>query len=220
MQETHPERDNIEDRLARETDLRLIHSAGGYGLAIAARKDFDIKSKSQTTLQERSRLFNAVCNIGGENSMTAYRLRARGMLQATLTTPDGYVFTAATTHPTVPVKPYTRTKQIKRLGEELENIDGPFIIGGDMNHWPGPRVADLRMCELAGLQRTDLQGETTYRIEDSNHSWIGRIAFVRSRAAGELDALLYKGDSLAIIGSRVIDIASDHRAIIANFELQ
>lgn len=220
MQEVHPERDNIERRLSEETDMRLVHSIGEYGLAIAARNNFDVQSISGIALQERPKLLQAVFSAGGESSITAFRLRARGMLRVMLATPKGNSLSVATTHPTVPVLPLSRSRQVTRLGEVLSNFDGPFIIGGDMNHWPGPRDVDVEMCERAGLRRVDLDGETTYRIEDSNHSWMGRVAFLRDRAGGELDAMLYKGGSLALMSSNVVDIASDHRAIISNFKLR
>jgi endonuclease/exonuclease/phosphatase (EEP) superfamily protein YafD len=76
------------------------------------------------------------------------------------------------------------------------------------------------MQHAAGLDGAELL-EPTWKITGSKHEWMARIgSFVTGRALqsfnAELDALLFRG--LSIVSSSVIDIESDHRAIIATFE--
>lgn len=217
MQEVHPERDGLEEALAQQTDLRIAVAAPELGLAIAAKDSVSVSTANTDILQERGPLGRGLVRLEAYGKPASFRTRARGVLAIHAATAAGTALTVATTHPIVPLKFRSRNEQVRRLGEKLQTHSGNLIVGGDMNHWPGPRRADRQMYLAAGVQPVDLQDEHTYRIEDSRHAWLGRIAGKHIPFNGQLDAVLFRGDALQVDSVQVADVASDHRAIIARF---
>lgn len=155
----------------------------------------------------------------------AQRMRARSAIGSLLQhkLADIEVF-AATAHPVVPARPVARARQVRALGSWLANYPVQnIILGADMNHYPAPRTVDGELENVANMRRVDIGDEPTWRMEGSNSERLGRIAggFMRRDLAsfdGQLDALLYRGD-LVPIATEIVDIASDHRAIITEFEI-
>lgn len=94
-----------------------------------------------------------------------------------------------------------------------------LIVGGDMNHYPGPQGVDFAVQQAAGLDRLPL-AEPTWLIEGSRHEWIAKIGSLvtgRSLASfdAELDAMLYRG--LELVSASAMTVESDHKAIVAEF---
>jgi endonuclease/exonuclease/phosphatase (EEP) superfamily protein YafD len=93
-----------------------------------------------------------------------------------------------------------------------------------MNHYPVPGIVDKELETVARMQRVDIGREPTWRMVGSKSERLGRLAaFAARRPAesfdGQLDALLYRG-SIVPVDTRVVDIASDHRAIVTEFEVE
>jgi endonuclease/exonuclease/phosphatase (EEP) superfamily protein YafD len=106
---------------------------------------------------------------------------------------------------------------LTQLQSELADsyYDGPLVLTGDMNHYPGPLKADLAFRRAAGLAAVDVGGEKTWPSR--------RTSFVGSRLSrlvgGHLDDILYRGDGMEVVQLQVADVASDHRALIATFAI-
>jgi hypothetical protein len=73
------------------------------------------------------------------------------------------------------------------------------------------------------MYRVDIGDEPTWRMEGSNSEFIGKIAgcvMGRDLASfdGQLDAMLYRG-ALRPVDVQVVDIPSDHRAIVVRYDV-
>ncbi len=91
-----------------------------------------------------------------------------------------------------------------------------------MNHYPRPAAADRAMHEAGGFTQVPLH-EPTWRISGSKHEWLARLAAAATRRDlasfdAQLDVVLYR--DLRLLDSAVFDVASDHRAVVCDFELE
>lgn len=212
---------DLEARLLQD-NYTLAHFDRPSGLAIAVNRDSAFQTQEGS---ERTEVLQAAEKIGEVarrlNIDMANRLRQRGLIAVKLASAESTV-TVATTHPIVFVRALARAKQVGAIGEVLDDEyyrDDPLVVGGDMNHYPGPRKVDLRMHAATGLTAVEFD-EATWRIAGSRHHWLAAIG---SRVTGreidsfdaELDAILYRG--LVAGKNSVVDITSDHRAAISDF---
>jgi hypothetical protein len=146
-----------------------------------------------------------------------------GMLSATFETQAGPV-TVSTAHLIVFARAHARTKQVRALRAALQQDRlrrGPHVLTGDMNHYPRPAAADRAMHEAGGLTHVPLH-EPTWRIAGSKHEGMARLAATATRRDlasfdAQLDVVLYR--DLRLLDSAVFDIASDHRAVVCDFEI-
>jgi exonuclease III len=235
LQEVHADRDDLESRLLAETDLELAISAGGLGLAIAVSRNLPVTTTDESKFIERGRFSRfAVCHLGEEN-IAAFRMRARGVLSATVELDDKVVeFMSA--HAPVAFYPPGRRLYNKKFADMMNHssFDHPIVVGGDWNSWPRANKHDKAARHNASLTEVDLQGQITFSTEGTIFENISTRIQRLSRLAeisgidpayfswdGELDALLYRDPegSLRVLHSELVDTASDHKAIIATFEL-
>lgn len=148
----------------------------------------------------------------------------RAMLSSAFETEAGPV-TVSTVHLIVFARAHARSKQVQALRAALQQDRlrrGPHVLTGDMNHYPRPAAADRAMHEAGGLTHVPLH-EPTWRIAGSKHEWLARLAASATRRDlasfdAQLDVVLYR--DLRLLDSAVFDIASDHRAVVCNFELE
>ena len=237
LQEVHPDRDDLESRLHTETDLELAISAGGLGLAIAVHKDLPITGTDEARFIERGRFSRfAVCHLGEEN-IAGFRMRARGVLSATVELDEQSV-EFMSVHAPVAFYPPGRRLYNQRFADMMSSLppDHPIIVGGDWNSWPRASRHDKEIRERASLLTVDLQGQSTFctdgTIFENISNGIQRLAPLAERAGidpayfswdGELDALLYRnsddGVDIEVVQSEVVPTLSDHGAILATFEL-
>ena len=140
-----------------------------------------------------------------------------GVLAARLETSEGLRLTVATTHLPVVTSFRQRARFLAALPGELADpfYDESLILGGDMNHWPGPKRADLAFRRTAALTAVDLTGEVTWPSRRTSEA--GRI---RGRLlGGQLDDIVYRGSDLSVTHRHIVDIASDHRAVVVTFAI-
>jgi endonuclease/exonuclease/phosphatase (EEP) superfamily protein YafD len=145
----------------------------------------------------------------------------RAMLSATFETTTGLV-TVSTAHLIVFARAHARTKQVRALRHALQQDRlrrGPHVLTGDMNHYPRPTGADRAMHAAGGFSQVPLAGPT-WRISGSKHEWLARLAAAASRRDlarfdAQLDVVLYR--ELRLLGSAVLDIASDHQGVVCDF---
>lgn len=234
LQEVHPDRDDLESRLHAETDLELAISAGGLGLAIAVHKDLSVTTTNESRFIERGRFSRfAVCHLGEEN-IAAFRMRARGVLSATVDLDDKAV-EFMSIHAPVAFYPPGRRLYNQRFADMMSDsaTDHPIIVGGDWNSWPRANKHDKAARQSSSLTEVDLQGQTTFSTEGTIFENISNRIQRLSRLAeisgidpayfswdGELDALLFRDfdDALRVTHTELVETASDHKAIIATFE--
>lgn len=213
---------DLENRLS-DSGFRLVGYDTDLGLAIAVSNDSNIEvvqGKTDSTLIHKTTATEKALRL----FQNTHRLRERGMLGVGLIEPTGHEFMAVTTHPIVFIRAISRYKQIKALGQALNYPvykNERVVIGGDMNHYPSPRAVDISFQQEAGLSRV-LLDRSTWCIEGSRHEWMARIgSLVTGKAMAdfdaELDTILYRG--LTAVDSSVIDIESDHRAIVARLKI-
>jgi len=226
LQEVVTPLDETAERLAA-MGFVVAHAASDMGLAIAVRRDSGLSvvegSEATTELQPKIRTPSTFKRAAPKLSK---RFRARGMISVGLHDDEtDKEIVVATTHPVVPVRFRSRAKQVRRLADTLghERYASGVILGGDMNHYPGPRAVDQLLETAAGMTRVEIGAEPTWRMVGSKSERLGRFAaFVARRPVesldGQLDALFYRGD-MALEGFSVEDVASDHRAIVAQFSL-
>jgi endonuclease/exonuclease/phosphatase family metal-dependent hydrolase len=223
---SNPDYDTFRLTLER-IGFRAVHVAGKYGLVIAQRKDsrFTVVEGSMRSgdfgklnLLERVLI---MMSAPGKREFTK-----RGIIAVKLSTPSGLLFTIATTHPAIDLTPNYRARQIKILQDELANeyYDGPLILAGDMNHHPGPKPVDMAMRSSAKLQAADLQGQATWITKKSLLKIPTQLLNVFNRKHlsdydGQLDDLLYRGPALSLVKADVVDIPSDHNAVIGVFDI-
>lgn len=227
MQEVSGLSREAEGNMAR-AGYEVRHMSPDMGLAIAVHQDSAFVpiegSEFSIELQAGNRRLQSV--IDRYQSGLAHRFRARGMIALKLAHVEtASEVTVATTHPVVPLRFRSRARQVRAMGAVLgqDYFDGPLFLGGDMNHYPAPGRVDVAVADAAGMSRVDIGSEPIWRIEGSNSESLGRVlAAIGGRSLdsfdAQLDALLYGGDVEPRRAS-VEDIASDHRAIVATFEV-
>ncbi len=211
-------------RRLEKDNFALVHCVGEMGLAIALNRESAIvlESLNETVLHQPGKVERFIKKLEPKSSN---HLRRRGMIAVGLVTSDEQPLVVATTHPIVFVRSGARKKQVTKMGETLMTdsfYEQPrVIVGGDMNHYPGPRQVDIDAQASAGFSRVE-PNEATWCIRGSRHEWMARIGSLLTRRElesfdAELDAILYKG--VKPLDSSVIDIQSDHKAVVANFLL-
>lgn len=212
----------------QKAGFELQHASPDMGLAIAVHVDSEYVpvegSEFTDEIQAANRKLQTL--VERHRPSLAHRFRARGLIALKLASSynDAHV-TVATTHPIVPLRFRARAAQVRAMGGLLgqEYFEGPFVLGGDMNHYPGPNKVDREVAVDAGLARVDLGDTPTWRIRGSNNEWLGwMMSSIGGQSIdsfdGQLDTLLYRG-AVERVWSSVEDISSDHRAIVADFEL-
>lgn len=212
---------------ARQLDaygFELAHVDPGTGLAIARSQDSLLEVVEGG--QEMAELSPALWRGAAASDLrTLQRLRARAAIGLTLRHRliDTELF-VVTAHPVVPVRARARARQIRALGAWLANYPADAVVlGADMNHYPAPGRVDAELEQMASMKRVELGDEPTWRMAGSNSERLGRMmGFVTRRDLasfdGQLDAILYRG-ALRPKRIDVVDIPSDHRAIVTSFDL-
>jgi endonuclease/exonuclease/phosphatase (EEP) superfamily protein YafD len=89
------------------------------------------------------------------------------------------------------------------------------VLSGDMNHYPGPKRADLAFRRAAGLTAVDLGDEITWPSRKTTYA--GRT--ISRLFGGQLDDILYRGSGMDSVHNEVVDVASDHRAVVATLTM-
>lgn len=213
LQEVKMERDELAEKLSSDIGMTLGHYDKEYALAIAIDPRHSLKHQYEETLQPRGRAGRLIQSAEGLMDTTSFRLRARGLLAVTLETTSSNRATVAAVHPTVQPKLLSRNKQVRAIPSAVSGIDTPLVVAGDMNHWPGPHKVDRQMYEDSGLTPVEIKG-STFDFNQTRYAWLGRILL-----STQLDAMLYRGQGLEPIATELVDIPSDHRAVITTFEL-
>nr|WP_281720480.1 endonuclease/exonuclease/phosphatase family protein [Nitrosomonas nitrosa] len=212
LQEVDPVAEQIE-KLIAETDFRLAQISVGVGLAILHRETVEPVpnlSDGLTLLQATPTYQRRILQKFREHPLQTV---GRGTLQARFRTVDDQELTAVTGHANVPLKPIRRAKYVAMLADVMATVQGPAVLAGDMNHWPGPQAVDHEMVSRAKLERVALD-RPTYTSLNSQHRWMGRLGI---NIEGEFDAMMYTPQHLEAVKSEVRDISSDHRAIVTQF---
>ena len=213
---------DISQSLGR-ANFKLVHSNHKMGLVIAVNNSSGIRMGLIDTVvfDKSSAAGRAVEKFGYKGSSYA---RQRGIIGIKLTVDSGESIVIATVHHSVFIRGYERYRQVSAMGRALGNAhyDYPHVVvGGDMNHYPGPRKIDIITQNYLGFRRVDII-EPSWRVKGSRHEWMARIGSITTGRKlnsfdAELDAILYKG--VEVVRTHVIDIESDHRAIITEFLL-
>ncbi len=205
----------LEERL-NTNGFELLAAGGHFGLAIALKSTSDFVPAGtpvrSTVLTQVGSIERTLTNKFSKHELEYSDL---GVLAAQLKTPDGRRLTIATTHLPVVTQFRQRNRFLNQLPSELADpfYDGLLVLTGDMNHWPGPKKADLAFRRAAGLAAVNMSNEITWPSRRS--SYLGR-KFNRL-FGGQLDDILYRGSELESVDQQVVDVASDHRAVIATF---
>jgi endonuclease/exonuclease/phosphatase family metal-dependent hydrolase len=201
----------------RRQGFELVAAAGHFGLGIALRSD---SAFVYTGTPVRSTVLQQI-------GSTERKLMARfanqseysdlGVLAAHFDTPEGHRLTVATTHLPVVTSFRQRARFLAELPAELADAfyDGLLVLTGDMNHYPGPRRTDLAFRRAAGLSAVDLGDEITWPSRRT--SYVG--SRLTRRLGGRLDDILYRGSGLEFTHKQVVDVPSDHRAVVATFTI-
>ena len=197
LSEVVPRRDDLKNNL-QNNGFQLAYS-DDLDVAIAVREGFKVLSTKEAPLTGDRFL---------KRFFARTRMRifgTRNMIIAKLETPTGEKLDVATLHPVPPIRPLARTKQVKAMDHVLENFVGSdrLVIGADFNHYPNPREVDIMVREKNGLIPVDLGGKATFPY----------------RRRAQLDDMLYRGKGIEEINTQVVDVKSDHRAIITTFSL-
>lgn len=199
LNEVKPRRDNLKENLEK-VGFRLGYS-DNLDLAIAVREGYKVISAKEYPLTKAGvfKRFLATNRMGRLFGL-------RNMIVAEIETPTGERFKAVTLHPVT--KPFNRARnrQVEAMGKILENFDSeePIVIGADFNHRPGPEKTDIKVRKQNNLSSVGLGGKETFIY----------------RLRGQLDDMLYRGRGIKPLNTRVVDIQSDHRAIISTFRFQ
>jgi endonuclease/exonuclease/phosphatase family metal-dependent hydrolase len=218
MQELfNPTAYGLEPRL-HELGFELLAAGGHFGLGIALRSD---SAFAHTGDPVRSTVLEQVGSV--ERRLTARFTKHQseysdfGILGAQFGTPEGRRVAIATTHLPVVTSFRQRPRFLRQLAPELADpyYDGLLVLTGDMNHYPGPKRADLDFRRAAGLTAIDLTDEITWpsRRKSQLRNRLSRLL------GGQLDDIVYRGDGLEFVHRQVVDVASDHRAVVATFAI-
>jgi len=212
LQEVQMGQDELATKLSDDIGLSLGHYDDDFGLAIAIDSKYTIQSRRHRILQARGTVGRLT--LPAKEHVNTFRLRGRGLLALTLETPDGTVFTAATTHPTVKMKSVSRNAQVRAIPNAISDMPDPLVLAGDMNHWRHPHRVDRQMYESTGLTPVEITG-STFDVSQTRYALLGKII----RFDAQLDAMLYRGKGLRPIETELIDISSDHHAVKTTFEI-
>ncbi|HEV7454438.1 MAG TPA: endonuclease/exonuclease/phosphatase family protein [Candidatus Saccharimonadales bacterium] len=235
QEQRDPEADKLQVQLDRN-DFTLVHAAGRYGLAMAIRTGSSLAVVPGSQRQEMLKGMNGVeRRLKKRGSRLAGNLPERGIIAVQFIAPEGPL-SIATAHPLPPLRRRSRNTQIGRVGLALADpyYNGNLIVAGDWNHYPAARLADIAMRQSAQLSTVDIGSEPTWGFRGLHQEWAARAVSMVAHPSrenlsnrgeqyldsydGQLDAVLYRGD-LQCTGAEVVSIESDHRAIVATFEL-
>jgi hypothetical protein len=203
LSEVYQKRDNLKQKLdAAGFDLV---ASDELDLAIAVRRDkgFSVVSTEKFPLIKGG----PIKRFFARSRMRKLRLLGeRNMLVTKLKTANGEEFDVATLHTATPFRPFARSAQIKEMGKIVNNLpnNDRLILGADFNHFPSPRKSDIMVRTQTGL-RPIIMGRTR--------------TFTRG-FGGQLDDMLYRGEGIQPLNTNVIDVESDHHAIITTFALE
>ncbi len=213
-------RSEVETRLASD-GFRLQHYAGEMGLAIALSTDASERFTTHSNTTEHIHQPTVIESVLKKLQPNSHRLRQRGIIATTIQSETTQPIQIANTHPIVFVRAVSRRRQIQAIANTLDGnqrAQNRLILGGDMNHYPGPQNIDTWMQNILGLNRA-VHDRKSWPIRGSKHEWMARIGMVATRNMGsfdaDLDAILFKG--VAEQKTAIVDIASDHRAVITTF---
>jgi endonuclease/exonuclease/phosphatase (EEP) superfamily protein YafD len=207
----------LEPRL-HKYGFELLAAGGHFGLAIALRSDSAFARAEQpvrsTVLQQVGAIERTLIARFAKQQLEYTDL---GVLAAQLETPEGHRLAIATTHLPVVTSFRQRARFLTQLRTELADTyyDGPLVLSGDMNHYPGPKKADLAFRRAAGLTAVDLGSAITW--PSRRRSYAGRK--LSRLFGGQLDDILYRGSGIGVVHNDVMDVASDHRAVVATFTI-
>ncbi|HEU5121558.1 MAG TPA: endonuclease/exonuclease/phosphatase family protein [Candidatus Saccharimonadales bacterium] len=217
------------EHLLAASHFTLIHAAPKFGLAIAIRTAAGLRLLPGTIQEHRlAKASRPEQFIIQKATRSPLIFTERGVISCQLATPNGKVVTIANVHPTTPIAttPRARHRQIKRLTRVLTQFyhNSPLILGGDMNHYPRPRKIDLALHKTTSLTPVELGTTPTWYARGSKEE---RLLAFAARAIrrplehfnGQHDIILYRETYFIPIHIEVVDIPSDHRAIIATFRL-
>jgi endonuclease/exonuclease/phosphatase family metal-dependent hydrolase len=218
MQELfNPTEYELEQSLHRQ-GFELITAGGHFGLGIALRSSsafaYTGEPVRSTVLQQAGSIERTLVARFAKPQLEYSDL---GVLAASLDTPDGRRMTVATTHLPVVTSFRQRGRFLTQLPLELADpyYDGLLVLTGDMNHWPHARKADLAFRRAAALTAVDLGNEITWPSRTTSYVG-GKLSRL---AGGQLDDILYRGGGLEFTHKEVVDVASDHRAVVATFTI-
>lgn len=221
-----PDNDCRED-LLEAAGFTLVYAAGRFGLAILARTATQFQMVPGSLREHLLQKMDAVeIRLMQRWAGRPHGFTEHGMISARFTTPDKKVVTVANVHPSMPVKPVARSIQVSLMAGLLTGSDyaGPLVVAGDMNHYRRPGLVDEAMRKSASLVRVDLGEEVTWQARGTGQEiLLGALARLQKRPTtdfdGQLDAVLYRGDGLELSSAAVVDVKSDHRAVITTFSL-
>lgn len=197
---------NILESTLGKIGLQIAEYHDESGLLIAFNNERLTLEFSQHHEIQRASILNSTLQFAGLKP----RFRSRGLLTAHLRTDEGTPFVVATAHPIVCVRALSRAKQVRRMGQILQEEDGltPLIFGADMNHYPSARALDTDF--MANLGLVQLQNdEPTFMLEGTKHAWLKKLGL----PDGILDMLAGRG--LEVTDTERVKIASDHYALRA-----
>jgi endonuclease/exonuclease/phosphatase family metal-dependent hydrolase len=219
---------NLANRL-QDTGFTLLHNAPQFGLAIALRNSSPLQFITGSAQEHRLAAMGRIERMVVEKTTgRPLTFNERGLISCTLKNSRGQHITVATTHPTTPIaaKPGARRTQITRLKDLLVDIyaNDHLILGGDMNHYPNPRKIDKKLHLSTQLTPVELADEPTWYARGSKEELLFKLpAFLLRRSIDEFDGqhdiILYRRPSLEVTSLKVVDIPSDHRAIVASFSV-
>lgn len=222
LQEIDANRDRLEERLHRQTGLRLAAYSHNKRLAIAIRQDIEVADIGEHDIPTAQFNLPLTEQISSDSRLSR-RLRGRGLLAVTTTVGEhSPVF--VTTHPIVPVLTKKREAHLRAIPSIIDKIGADvLVLGGDMNHWPRPTSVDEAMSRDADLNRVYIGDIPTWEASKSTplHRILGRsLESVGLSIDGQLDSIYWSGrESMRLLGSEVLNVASDHNAVRADFEL-
>lgn len=201
----------------------LIDFAPEFGLAIALRLNSNFSAiPNSIKAYELQKMSSIEYRLAQRFARHSHKMIAHGMQALQLKAQHGSSLTVVNTRTTVSSNRIGRAVQITRMGNELTKpyYAGALIVGGDMNHFPGPQWIDRNMHKKTGLKQVDLGGEPTWRARNSR--LYRTIARTRRQPLetlqAQLDTLLYRGE-IEPVDTKIVDILSDHRAIVGRFAL-
>ena len=202
----------------QDVGFDLVAAEGHSGLGIAVRSDSAYRNAGQpvrsTVLEQAGRAERVMLSKFSREPLEYSDL---GVLAAQLDGPGGHRLVVVTTHLPVVIAFRQRARFLSRLSLELADpyYDGSLVLTGDMNHWPGPRKADLAFRRRAGFAAVDLGQDITWpsRRTDRAEKTVNRVV------GGQLDDILYRPGAMQCVQQEVVHVASDHRAVMATFTI-
>jgi endonuclease/exonuclease/phosphatase (EEP) superfamily protein YafD len=208
----------------------LLHTVPAFGLVIAMRKTSYLQPLPHSLREHRlGKITRPEQFIVKRATRSPLVFTERGVITCQFSTVNNQIITVANVHPTTPIAatPRARHRQIKRLARVVAHFypHSPLIVGGDMNHYPRPRKVDLAFHKVTSLTPIQLGSTPTWYARGSKEEKVLALAAKVLRRPledfnGQHDIILYRKMHFTPLRAKVVDIPSDHRAIIATFELK